>query len=205
MNKIWRLASWLFGECPRLRYSSSERNIYLTFDDGPAPESTPYLLEVLRKYDAYGTFFMIGDHVVKNRAIAKMVLDAGHRLGNHSMTHPLFSRLSTQEQRREVAITEALLAEVDGLQNHPLRPPHGRATLSTIIDCRRCGQPLVLWSYDSMDYRLNATEVVARMRAAPIGPGDILLFHDDGNVAAEALDQLLPIWKREGYRFPVIC
>jgi peptidoglycan/xylan/chitin deacetylase (PgdA/CDA1 family) len=160
-------------------------------------------MEVLARHDVTGTFFMMGRSVALHQNVARAVAEAGHQLGNHSMTHPWFNRISAAQQLNEIDATDRELEQIDGRKVHPLRPPHGRATVASILTSQRRGQRIVLWSYDSLDHRLAGGDVAKRLKGWTPEGGDIVLFHDDGPAAAEALDQLLPLWKGAGYTFRV--
>jgi peptidoglycan-N-acetylglucosamine deacetylase len=176
-------------------------SIYLSFDDGPHPQYTPPLLDLLRSYDAKGTFFLIGDRVEMHPDITRRIIDEGHAIGNHSMTHPKLEKLTGRKQLLEVERADAVLSPFNGKTRQLFRPPNGRATMSTIVSSIVLSRPLVLWSVDSRDYCLAADEVVRRLEATIVRAGDILLFHDDIGVAEVALRRLLPRWRDAGLNF----
>jgi len=179
--------------------------LYLTFDDGPDPQETPRLLEALGRFDIRATFFVVGRAAERHPHLTRAISDAGHALANHSMTHPWFNRLSVRQQLDEIKSADRVLERIDGKSLHPFRPPHGKWTVFSVIACLVRSQKLVLWSHDSLDYRTSADEVVTHMRSRTIKSGDILLFHDDGPVAREALKQLVPDWKAAGFGFSTIA
>jgi peptidoglycan/xylan/chitin deacetylase (PgdA/CDA1 family) len=174
--------------------------LYLTFDDGPHPLHTRQILRLLQQHDAKATFFMIGQTLRVHRDVAREVHSAGHRLANHSTTHPWFHRIPKVQQRDEIAATEAELAAIDGRTQHWFRPPHGRLSVHCAAEAVRGRLPLALWSTDSLDYRLSSDAVVSHLLGAGVRGGDILLFHDDAPVSAQALEQLLPKWRAQGLR-----
>jgi peptidoglycan/xylan/chitin deacetylase (PgdA/CDA1 family) len=204
MNRIWNLVSLFTAQRLYVRRRSAARTIYLTFDDGPHPEHTPALLEVLARHDAKATFFMLGDRVAKHSQIVRNVVAAGHTLGNHSYSHPSFVDISLREQIGEIDRTEALLAQIDGQSGHAVRPPRGRPTLGTIAMCLLGRYPLALWTHDSLDFRSQPHEVVTRLMGLDTRAGDILLFHDDSHVAAQSLEKLLPHWRHAGLQFSAL-
>lgn len=204
MHWIWSVVAFLTVYSVRTRMSRREPTVYLSFDDGPHPEHTPRMLELLRKHGAKATFFLIGDQAEKHPDIVRRIVEEGHTIGNHSMTHPRLSRLSAREQLADIARADAVLERFNGRKRQLFRPPNGRATLATIVSSTLRRRPLVLWSIDSLDYQLDAEQVAARLAKVSVRGGDILLFHDDGGAAAGALASLLPRWSGAGLRFATL-
>lgn len=200
MPSAHEVASWITLGRARRRMPTRAGELFLTFDDGPHPEHTPGLLRVLERHDARGTFFMVGRALREHASVAAQVHAAGHRLANHSTTHAWFDRIGWRQQRVEVMESEALLRAIDGRARHLFRPPHGRLSMACMLRALAGTVPTVLWTTDSLDYRLGAAEVVAHLRRTGVRGGDILLFHDDAATAAVVLDILLPEWQAQGLR-----
>lgn len=198
------IASIITGARLVTRLPRRTPTLYLTFDDGPHPNETPRLLEVLDRLEIKATFFVVGRAAEKHPHLAKELAEAGHALGNHSMTHPWFNRLSMRKQLEEIRSADQVLEHFDGKTQHPFRPPHGKWTFFSLFACLFRSQKMILWAHDSLDYRSSADQVVAHMRSRKIKSGDILLFHDDGPIAREALAQLVPDWKAAGFQFSAI-
>jgi len=203
-SRLVEIISILTGRRLVTRLPRSSQTLYLTFDDGPDPRETPLLLELLAQFDIKATFFVVGQTAERHPLVAKAIAVAGHTLANHSMTHPWFNRLSMRQQIREIEAADKELERCDGNLRHPFRPPHGKWTVFTLVACLLRSQKLVLWSHDSLDYRLSADNVIAHLRSRTIRSGDILLFHDDGPVARETLRQLVPEWKMAGFGFSAL-
>ncbi len=198
MHWIWPLVARLSNNKLCVRGPGQGGAIYLTFDDGPNAQHTPALLDLLKAHDAKATFFTIGRDAQAHPELVQRLLAEGHALGNHSMTHARLKRMAPAQQQAEVKAADAVLQGFTGRAHHPFRPPHGEATFSMLWRMLRGQQRLVLWSVDSLDYCLEAGAVVQRLQDWPLSGGDILLFHDDGPVATEALAQLLPAWRSRG-------
>ena len=198
------IASVLTGMRMVTRLPQRAPTLYLTFDDGPDPDETPRLLDTLRRHDVKATFFVIGHAASAFPGLMEEITGAGHRLGNHSMSHAWFNRISARRQLEEISATDRILERFDGKALHPFRPPHGKLTLSLMFISLFRWQRIAMWTHDSLDYRVSADDVVAGMRAANVRSGDILLFHGDGPVAREALEQLVPAWKTAGFSFATI-
>jgi peptidoglycan-N-acetylglucosamine deacetylase len=202
MSLFWSAIDRLPGT--PLRTRGPEDAIYLSFDDGPDPEHTPRLLEVLHRHGVPATFFVIGLLAEARPGCMQDIVAGGHALGNHSMAHPVMGSMNRVDQWTEIARAETLLTAIDGHSRHAFRPPHGRVTWGAFAGCARHRVRLQLWTRDSLDYRLDGAAVTARLRARPPVARDVLLFHDDGPAAALALDALLPVWRDRGLRFAAL-
>ena len=183
------------------RMDSSERAVYLTFDDGPIPEVTPWVLEILDKYNIKATFFMVGDNVRKHPDEYKMVVERGHRIGNHTYNH-----LKGLEQR-----TERYMANIDKadayLKSNLFRPPHGlmRARQYRVL-CKR--YRIVMWDLVTRDYnpKLTGEQVLAKVKKYA-RPGSIITFHDSLRSTHNlyyALPRAIEWLQAEGYEFKVL-
>lgn len=174
--------------------------LYLTFDDGPHPEHTPAILDLLRQHRATATFFLVGELVDRHPDVVRRIVDEGHLLGNHSWSHPRMPDLSIQAQLEEIARTDARLASYDGRARHPFRPPYGQLPHKLLLQFARSGRPIAFWSYDSNDYqRLPAATLLRQIRANPPRSGDVVLMHDDNQDTVAVLAGLLPDWRAQGY------
>jgi len=176
------------------------RGLYLTFDDGPHPEVTPALLDLLAEHAAKATFFLLGANAERYPEIARRIVAEGHAIGNHSYSHPRFATIDLDAQRVEIDRTDRILAAFDGSPRHWFRPPSGALPLRMLGDFMRRGRAIAYWSYDSMDYRRQSAEVLARrLREQPPTAGDIVLMHDDDPNTLLALRELVPEWRAAGH------
>lgn len=175
---------------------------YLTFDDGPYPEHTPRLLDLLATHGARASFFVVGQQVERHPLLVERIVAEGHLLGNHSYSHTRFAQMTLRKQVAEVQRTDELLAGFDDRALHRFRPPQGYLPLPLLMHFMWHRRSVAYWSYDSLDYKKEpALELVARMRIQPPRAGDIVLMHDDSDCAGAALDKLLPEWLANGYEF----
>ena len=191
---------WLY---PRAlwRMDRHEKAVYLTFDDGPIPEATPYILETLRKYQVRATFFMVGDNVRKHPDLYKAIVADGHQVGNHSHNHISGLRLTFHEYSYNVEHANAYI------HSHLFRPPHGwMRIIQYYLIMRR--YKVVMWDLVTRDYSkwTTAEDVFANVRRYARN-GSIITFHDSVK-SIEKLKIALPKsieWLREqGYAFKII-
>jgi peptidoglycan/xylan/chitin deacetylase (PgdA/CDA1 family) len=182
------------------RGSRGGNAIYLTFDDGPHPEHTPRVLDLLAAHGAHASFFLIGQQVERYPRLVERIVAEGHMLGNHSYSHPSgFGRISLRQQLQEIGHTDRLLAEFDQRLQHCFRPPRGSLSLGLLLHFAGRRRRIVYWSYDSMDYQHQSdAEVATRLRHQPPLAGDIILMHDDNACAGKVLGMLLPQWLASG-------
>lgn len=178
--------------------SGGRKVVFLTFDDGPIPEVTPWLLDVLDKYGIKGTFFMVGDNVRKYPELYEEVLRRGHRVGNHTMHHLQGMRTRTDDYISDV---EEAGKYID---SELFRPPHGwmwRKQRKRLKDRYR----LVMYDLVTRDYskRMSAEDVFNNVRKYS-RPGSIIVFHDSlksKDKLKEALPKSIEWLKKEGYEF----
>lgn len=188
---------------PRLtwRMPAVEKKIYLTFDDGPVPGTTPFVLEQLKKFNARATFFCIGQNVIKHRAEFNQVLEAGHAVGNHTFNHVRGWGSSSEAYYQDVEKCR----EVVG--NTPLfRPPYGRITRAQID--RLNDYRIFMWDVLSFDYSSAISqERCLRGTIQAVRPGSIVVFHDSYKAEknmAFTLPRFLDHFSERGFQFETL-
>lgn len=187
------------------RMSGMPNDIFLTFDDGPVPGVTNRILDILDRHDAKATFFVIGRHAEEHPDLVREIVRRGHRLGNHSFHHRRFRDLPLTEAAAEIRRTGDLIRDVTGQEVRLFRAPQGKWSPGMLWYLYRNGITATHWSRDSMDSRQQgADDIVEEFRSRPVRPGDIILFHDDDEKSAAALETLLPYWKRQGLNMPIL-
>lgn len=205
IHKIPRVIKWLY---PQLIWAmpADKKVIYLTFDDGPIPHLTDYILETLKQYDAKATFFCVGDNLVKHKPIAHRVIEQGHALGNHTFNHLNGWNTNGADYFANIEKCEAILAAL-GQENKMLRPPYGRITRKQIKTLTK-DYNIVMWDVLSGDFSAAITpEVCLKKTIKATRSGSIVLFHD--NLKAEAnvkyaLPRFLDHFTAAGYNFNVL-
>jgi peptidoglycan/xylan/chitin deacetylase (PgdA/CDA1 family) len=153
--------------------------VALTFDDGPHPQGTPAVLEILREADQKATFFLAGEQVERRPALAAEIVAAGHRVELHCHRHRNQLRLTPKMLLEDAERGRAAIEEASGQAIADYRPPYGIFSGSGLAAIRSRGWRPVLWSRWGRDWTRRATaESIARKATAGIRPGDIVLLHD---------------------------
>lgn len=190
---------WLYPKA-YWRMDRHEKAVYLTFDDGPIPEATPFILETLAKYGIKATFFMVGDNARKYPELHQRVVDEGHRIGNHTHNHMGGLRHSVHEYSYNVEKANAYL------HTNLVRPPHGWMRHDQYAWLSRKFK-IVMWDLVTRDYSkwLTATDVLNNVKRYARN-GSIITFHDSLK-SIEKLRIALPAaieWLlAEGYAFKI--
>ena len=158
--------------------------VAITFDDGPDPLYTPAILNILAEHNVKATFFLVGRHVEQYPAIARRIVEEGHDIGNHTYTHRSLVPLHPDKVMEEIIRCEEIIESVTGKRPYFFRPPRGvySQVVRDIVTKRQ--YILCLWSVSSQDWReISSREVASRILDHVCG-GDILLFHDSGNLVS---------------------
>jgi len=155
--------------------STQEPVVALTFDDGPHPEFTPRLLDILEKYQARATFFMVGEAAEQHPDIVRQVVQAGHAIGNHSWDHSSLPLLSEKERRAQIRACEKALAPYG---QRLFRPPYGHQSVASRLDALWLGYQVVTWNLVARDWLDHSANWMTDRLVNEIEPGSIILFHD---------------------------
>lgn len=179
----------------------ASRCIYLTFDDGPIPIVTPFVLNILKQYNAKATFFCIGDNVRKHPDIFEQVKNDGHAIGNHTFNHLKGWKTPDETYLDNFLQTDKLL------DTKLFRPPYGRIKRSQIklLQEAKPGLKIIMWSVLSADFDVNLSpEKCLEYVMKHTKPGSIVLFHDSLKAydrITYALPRAMEIWSKAGYSF----
>jgi peptidoglycan-N-acetylglucosamine deacetylase len=161
-----------------LREEGAE-GVAITFDDGPHPEGTPAVLEILREHGALATFFLAGEQVVQRPALVAEIVAAGHRVELHCYCHRNQLRLSARSLLADAERAKAAIEEAGGQEVLDYRPPYGIFSAVGLRAIRERGWRPVLWSLWGRDWKKSATaDSIARHATAGARAGDVLLLHD---------------------------
>lgn len=181
------------------RGNLKRNKIAITFDDGPDPRYTERILEELNRAGIKATFFVIGQTAEKHPDLIRLMVQQGHEVANHSYTH---DKIYTGA---EIERANLILQNITGILPSLFRPPWGKITMSQLWYAVTHKMKLVLWSIDSLDFRIdNAQELKDIMQQEKITPGDIILFHEDYQQTIEALPDIIRDLKARGFIFSTI-
>ena len=182
------------------RVKTTEKVVYLTFDDGPDAEQTPQVLDVLKRNNAKATFFCIGSRIAGNEQILKRIIDEGHTIGNHSFSHtnnfPLFSR------RRMIADIEQCQKVIEsaiGTAPTLFRPPFGVTNPTVGKAVKTLNLKTIGWTIRTYDTNRGSDAKIARRISRQLRPGAIILLHDRLPQSAERLQMVIDTVRKNGY------
>jgi peptidoglycan-N-acetylglucosamine deacetylase len=157
----------------------------LTFDDGPHAQGTPAVLEVLAARGVQATFFLVGEQVLRNPAIARETVAAGHEIGLHCHRHRNLLRLAPWQVREDIARAQAAIEDATGVSPALYRPPYGVLNATALRLARRDGRRTLLWTHWGRDWEARATpESIAARVTNNVDEGSILLLHDADDYSA---------------------
>ena len=199
---------------------NSDKKIYLTFDDGPIPDVTEWVLNILKSKDIKATFFCIGDNMKKHPEVYKRILAEGHQTGNHTFNHLNGWNIETNHYIENFKLCETEIEKFQNLKiqksdsqlptpNFQLfRPPYGKMTLSQSKKIRNLGYKIIMWDVLSYDFDSTVSEEKCLENViSNTEQGSIIVFHD--SVKAEknlkyALPKAIQVLKDKGFVFDVI-
>jgi peptidoglycan/xylan/chitin deacetylase (PgdA/CDA1 family) len=179
-----------------------KRSILFTFDDGPHPEITPRVLDILDQYGAKGLFFIPGIRLIKSPKLILEIVQRKHGIGNHSFNHTTCNRLSYSEIVEEITKCKEAIFSHCGVITDCYRPPEGIVTLSLLFAAWNSNHKIIKWSLDSGEYSYmkNATSYeLAENFMSRIHDRAIVISHDDKDTVPDYLKLVLPRLVNEGY------
>ena len=175
--------------------------VALSFDDGPHPVYTKSLLDGLRERGVKATFFVVGENIPGNEDLIRQMEEDGHLIGNHTYDHADISKMSDEENCRELRKTSELVKQITGHQTAYVRPPFGNWKES--MDCR-ISMIAVKWTIDTLDWKSKNVEEIIRKVMQQVSDHDIILMHDYYATSVEAALQIVDRLKAEGYEFVTV-
>lgn len=189
--KTGRLVKWLFPDFIWDK-PNADNAIYLTFDDGPIPEATPWVLDLLARHDIKATFFCIGDNIRKHPDIFRRILEEGHAVGNHTFHHRNGWKTDFETYRGDVMACDDETAKHLSGGSRLFRPPYGKITRKQKRWALSNGKSIIMWDILTVDYDASVTpEECLRNATKKTASGSILIFHDS-----------LKAWKNLEYALP---
>jgi peptidoglycan-N-acetylglucosamine deacetylase len=181
---------------------SSLRSVCLTFDDGPHPEVTPRLLDLLARENVAATFFVLGSLAVRYPDIIKRMESEGHTVGNHSYSHPDPATRSTLAMYREVRQSDQVLRGILRNPTRLYRPPCGKLRALDLLGLLFMRQTVVLWNVDPKDFAQPSSDRLSDwFKTKPLRGGDLVLLHDTESSTVSALPSIIADTRRAGLHF----
>ncbi len=178
--------------------AGTPKYIALTFDDGPSRKYTPILLDGLKERGVHATFFLMGKNIEGKEDIVKRMSEEGHLIGNHSYEHVQLTKVGAKAVCEAVEHTQEQIEAITGKRPEYIRPPYG--DWNEELE-EKIGMAPVLWSLDSMDWKLKDTGKIIHQVLKDVKDGDIILLHDIFPSSVEAALELIDILQKEGYVF----
>ena len=190
------------AELYKVYFEKKNRKVVaLTFDDGPNPATTNQALDTLSKYGIKATFFVLGKNVSGNEEILKRMKADGHVIGNHSWSHPVLSKLSLDDAKKQITDTEDALTKVLGSSSKLMRPPYGAITddIRNSLDLS-----FIMWDVDSLDWKSKNEASILTEIQRQVKNGSIILMHDIHVETVNALPKVIDYLKEQGYEFVTV-
>ena len=209
---LWRLSVsrtyQLFGELVS-RVETNEKIVALTFDDGPKPDYTEKILDILKKEGVKATFFLVGREIRKHSEQAKEIVAHGHELGNHSFTHHRMIFLGYGRVAREISDTSDAIREVGYSGPILFRPPYGKKLLVLPYYLEKIGMPSITWDLQPESYPEIANDAgrISRYVVSEARPGSIVLLHvmnKSRTASIEAVEGIIDGLRKRGYSFVTV-
>lgn len=198
--------------------NTTKKELYLTFDDGPTPEITEWVLQTLKEYDAKATFFCIGKNIESNSNIFQTIIKDGHSVGNHTYQHSKDWKTKTKAYINEVEFTDSVINFQ--LQNSKLeilstlkplklfRPPYGKFKSKQSTKLQKLGYKIIMWDVLSYDWDKSVSEETCLNNIiSKAKEGSIIVFHDSVKASRNlkyALPKVLEVYGNKGYEFKAI-
>lgn len=180
---------------------NGKKLVALTFDDGPSPETTPRLLDVLFEKDVLATFFVLGNRASANSDIVKRAKREYHEIGSHTMSHQNLIRISAQAAETDINEAKDVIKSILDQEPSYTRPPYGNYN-ETVQ--KATNTPLILWSVDSEDWRSKNPDAILATSMGEVHDGAIILMHDIYPTTIEAVPRLIDTLRAQGYEFTTI-
>ena len=179
----------------------ADKKVAITFDDGPHPDYTAYLLEGLKERGVSATFFLLGKEAEKYPELVIRMYEEGHLVATHAYEHVNLCNLSDEEACAQIEKTNTLIEKLTGCRPQFLRPPFG--CFKEGLDCDT-EMIKVLWSIDPLDWNCNNSAEIARRVLKEVKDGDIILLHDASKSSVNAAFAIIDTLKKEGYCFVTV-
>ncbi len=196
---------------------STSKVLYLTFDDGPIPKITNWVLDTLKEYNAKATFFCIGNNIEKHPEIFQNIIDDGHRIGNHTRNHVKGWKTKTKDYLKDISEAETIMrnqiqsskiVNQKSLSTSLFRPPYGQITPKQGKKLIALGYEIIMWDVLSFDWGKNVSkETCLSNVTSKATSGSIIVFHDSMKASKNmqyTLPKVLEVFSKKGYSFKAL-
>jgi peptidoglycan-N-acetylglucosamine deacetylase len=187
---------------------NAEKKIYLTFDDGPIPEVTEWVLDILKQENIKATFFCIGDNIQKNPAIFKRIISENHAIGNHTFNHLNGWKNASKNYIKNMKNCEEEILKHSNLKSKLFRPPYGKIKITQANAILKLGYKIIMWDILSYDFDANLhSEKCLSETIKNTSNGSIIVFHDSikaNNNLKFVLPKAIQVLKEKGFIFDKI-
>lgn len=192
-------------ELPVYSVARDDKKIALTIDAAWDDDKTPFILETLARYNVKATFFLCGFWVSAYPEQVKAISDAGHSIGNHSMTHPHMTRISETDMLKEINKLDDLIESITGERPVLFRAPYGEYNDSVILTVRASGHEPIQWDVDTIDWKPErSSQTILDTVLSKLKNGSIILCHNNGYKIEEYLPTLIETAAANGYEFVTV-
>ncbi|WTW93244.1 polysaccharide deacetylase family protein [Streptomycetaceae bacterium NBC_01309] len=197
--------SGLFATRVLWQLPAERPTVALTFDDGPDPEWTPRVLDILARHRIPATFFLLGGHATDHPGLARRIADAGHEIGNHTWDHPNLTRTTPEGIEAQLERTQNALARITGQTPRLFRPPYGHIDPPGLLAAARIECDIALWT---AAVRFTHADEDAGSTVHDVRPGNIVLLHDTAANCSEPLlracERMIVSLRERGYGFSTV-
>ena len=192
-------------ELPVYSVERTEKVIALTIDAAWEDDKTAFILETLKKYDVKATFFLCGVWVKAYPEQVKAIADAGHEIGNHSLTHPHMNQLDEAGVQKEISLLDDEIERLTGKRSTMFRAPFGEYNDTVVKAARAIGYEVIQWNIDTIDWKQErSAETILSTVYGKLAPGSIILCHNNGYRIKDYLPSLIEHAQAEGYTFATV-
>jgi peptidoglycan-N-acetylglucosamine deacetylase len=213
MNRMWsplrkKLKRLAFGAMPSshllVQGPTARKCVALTFDDGPCLQTISYL-DLLDELNVPATFFVVGNRVEQYPEIMREYVRRGHQVAGHGYDHQRFTTLSAKDLRDQLVRTDAAIGPQRTTKSW-VRPPYGSMNPLVMANITMSGRAMAMWSFDSQDYTIRQPDdLVKRCTPTAIGPGEVMLFHEEQDWTYAALPDIVARLRGAGYEFATMA
>ena len=185
----------------KVQEEKHKKVVALTFDDGPNATTTPQALDILAKYKIKATFFVQGKNIAGNESILKRMQSEGHEVGNHSWNHPVLTKLSLEDAKKQITDTESAITSVLGTSSKLMRPPYGAVSddIRNSLDLS-----FIMWDVDSLDWKSKNEATILTEIQRQATNGSIILMHDIHQTSVNSLPKVIEYLQGQGYSFVTV-